>query len=101
VKFAIVPPVTNPTSAPDGSPSSSRIHADAASSTATVPGVACRMAEFWSQALVSQSAASAAGCVPPITHPKNRPDGIAISPGSTAAASSSTTWSAGVGPSGS
>ena len=38
---------------------------------------------------------------PPITIPKNRPDGIATSPGSHASASRSTTSAAGVGPSGS
>ena len=56
---------------------------------------------FWSHALTSQSAASAAGSVPPMTHPKNRPDGIAISPGSVARASWSTTAVGAVGPSGS
>ena len=60
----------------------------------------CRIAAFWSQPPTSQSAASAAGCEPPTTKPKNRPDGIAVSPGSQAPASRSTTWSAGDGPSG-
>ena len=55
----------------------------AASSTAAAAGVANRMPVFWSHALTSQSAARAAGKLPPITQPKNRPDGIAISPGST------------------
>ena len=40
-----------------------------------------RSPQFWSQALTSQSAASAAGCVPPITKPKKRPLGIAGEPG--------------------
>jgi hypothetical protein len=40
------------------------------------------MPVFWSHALTSQSAPRAAGRVPPITQPKKRPDGIAISPGS-------------------
>jgi hypothetical protein len=66
-----------------------------------MPGVAYRIAVFWSQLLTSQSAASAAGSVPPMTQPKNRPDGIAISPGSTSPASRSTTSAGSVGPSGS
>ena len=100
VKFAIVPPVTNPTSLPDGRPSRSSSQAAATSSTATTPGVAWRRAVFWSQALVSQSAAIAAGWVPPMTQPKNRPDGIPTSPGSIPAASWSTTVSGAVGPAG-
>ena len=47
-------------------------------------GVTVRSPAFWSHAEVNQSAAIPAGCVPPITNPKNRPDGIAVSPGSTA-----------------
>ena len=58
------------------------------------------MPAFWSQALTSQSAARAAGSVPPMTHPKKRPDAIAISPGSAAAASASTTAAGSLGPSG-
>ena len=82
----MVAPVTKPTSAPAGSPSSSSSQAPAASSIAAVAGVANRSAVFWSQALTSQSAARAAGSVPPMTQPKNRPDGMAISPGSALAA---------------
>ena len=58
------------------------------------------MPAFWSQALTSQSAASAAGSVPPITQPKNRPDGIAIRPSSTPSASRSTAAAGSLGPSG-
>ena len=97
----MVAPVVKPTSEPGGSPSSSSSHRAAASSAAAAAGVASRMPEFWSQALTSQSAASAAGRVPPITQPKNRPDGIAIRPGSASAASSSITAAGSVGPSGS
>ena len=50
------------------------------SSTAEWAGVTARIPAFWSQALTSQSAASAAGWVPPMTKPKKRPDGIAVSP---------------------
>ena len=42
---------------------------------AAVAGVAKRSPAFWSQALTSQSAARAAGSVPPMTQPKNRPHG--------------------------
>ncbi len=101
VKFAIVPPVTNPTALSAGRPSRSSSQADATSSTAVCAGVTVRRPEFWSHALTSQSAASAAGCEPPMTKPKNRPDGMAVSPGSAARASSATTSGAGVGPSGS
>jgi hypothetical protein len=98
--LAIVAPVTKPTSASAGSPSRSSSQPAAACSTAVVPGVAKRIAVFWSQLLTSQSAPSAAGSVPPMTQPKNRPDGIAIRPGSTSPASRSTTFAGSVGPSG-
>ena len=65
----MVAPVVNPTLAVAGSPSSSRSHWPASSSTALVPGIGSRMAAFWSQAVTSQSAATATGCVPPITQP--------------------------------
>jgi hypothetical protein len=99
VKFAIVPPVTNPTALPAGRPSSSTTQASATSSTAECAGVNIRSPEFWSHTLTSQSTASAAGCVPPMTNPKNRPPGVAVSPGSHASASSSTTAAGSVGPS--
>src|SRR3712207_9186976 len=51
----------------DALPICSSSHAAATSSTATVPGVASRMPEFWSQAETSQSAARAAGSVAPMT----------------------------------
>ena len=101
VKLAVVAPVANPTPLPAGSPSRSRSQAAASSSAAATPGVTWRSTAFWSHAPTSQSAASAAGCEPPITNPKNRPDGIATSPGSTAPTSRSTTSSASDGRSGS
>ena len=63
---------------PDGAarragPSRSSSHASVRSSTAEWAGVSERSPEFWSHALTSQSAASAAGWVPPMTKPKNRP----------------------------
>jgi hypothetical protein len=51
--------------------------------------------------MCGQSAANAAGSVPPMTKSKNRPDGAATSPGSAPTASSSTTTAGSVGPSGS
>src|SRR5919107_4332302 len=100
VKFAIVPPVTKPTALSGGRPSRSVSQPSTTSSTAAGAGVRVRSPEFWSHALVSQSAASAAGCVPPMTMPKNRPDGIAVRPGSHACVSRSTTLAGSVGPSG-
>ena len=69
VKLAIVPPVTKPTALPAGSPSRSSSQALATCSVAVAAGVSRASPAFWSQALVSQSAASAAGCEPPITMP--------------------------------
>ena len=48
----------------------------------------------------SQSAAIDTGSAPPMTKPKNRPEPIAVIPGSSDAASSSTTSVASDGPSG-
>ena len=95
----MVPPVTKPTALPAGRPSRSTTHASVTSSIAEWAGVSSRSPEFWSHALTSQSTASAAGWVPPMTKPKNRPPGIAVSPGSHASASSSTTATGSVGPS--
>ena len=69
VKLDIVAPVTNPTPLPAGSPRTSSSQPLATSSTAEWAGVSRRSPEFWSQALTSQSAARAAGCVPPMTIP--------------------------------
>ena len=101
VKIDIVAPVTKPTPLVSGRPRRSSSQALATSSTAACAGLTARSTAFWSQALTSQSAARAAGCVPPITIPKNRPDGIAVRPGSQALASRSITSLAGVGPAGS
>ncbi|OLT15621.1 hypothetical protein BJF80_09525 [Serinicoccus sp. CUA-874] len=65
------------------------------SSTALWAGVTGRSPAFWSQALTSQSAASAAGCVPPTTNPKKRPEAVAVSPASLASASNATASSGG------
>ncbi|HLS45617.1 MAG TPA: hypothetical protein VK045_09285 [Ornithinicoccus sp.] len=50
---------------------------------------------FWSHALTNQSAARAAGWVPPMTNPKKRPDPIAVNPGSQALARRATASSGG------
>lgn len=65
----MVAPVVKPTALSPGRPSRSSSHAPATSSTAAYAGEAARSTQFWSQALTSQSAASAAGSVPPITKP--------------------------------
>ena len=70
VNDAIVAPVVNPTLTPAGSPNSSASHAPAVSSATAAAGPITYRPAFWSQALVSQSAASAAGTPPPITNPK-------------------------------
>jgi hypothetical protein len=101
VKLAICPPVTKPTDTWAGSPSSSASQRPATSSTTPAAGPATCSPAFWSQAAVSQSAASAAGSAPPITKPKKRPLGDATSPGSAALASALTTSRASTGCSGS
>jgi hypothetical protein len=53
----------------DGIPSSSLSQRPATSSTTAAAGVTSASAVFWSQAEVSQSAASEAGTAPPITKP--------------------------------
>ena len=50
---------------------------------------------------MSQSAATVTGSAPPMTKPKNRPDGIAMIPGSDASISSEMTFAASVACSGS
>jgi hypothetical protein len=94
VTFAICAPVTRPTLAPGGRPSTSASHSAATASTAPAAGEETALNAFWSHADVSQSAASAAGSAPPVTKPKYRGPGDATSPGSTARASSSTMRSA-------
>ena len=70
VKLAIVAPVTKPTLVPAGSPSRSISQAPATSSATAAAGERAYRPPFWSQALVSQSAPSAAGRLPPTTKPK-------------------------------
>jgi hypothetical protein len=101
VKLAICTPVTKPTDAPAGSPSSSVSQPPTTCSVTAAAGPrTCRPA-FWSQAAVSQSAASAAGFAPPTTNPKYRPLGEATRPGAAAATRAATTLAGSSGPSGS
>src|SRR5512140_744177 len=58
------------------------------------------MPAFWSQAVVSQSAAMAEGRPPPMTQLKKRPDCVPVRPREASATRSSTTWAAGVPDSG-
>ena len=74
MKLAIVAPVVNPTLDPAGSPKTSTSHAAATSSATAAAGDSAYSPAFWSQVLVSQSAASAAGTPPPTTNPKKRGD---------------------------
>ena len=68
---------------------------------AAAAGVGEARPAFWSQAAAIQSAARAAGSVPPMTKPKYRGEPIAVTPGSASATSSSSTTRGSVGPSGS
>ena len=70
MKLAIVAPVTNPALVPAGSRSSSTSQPAATSSATDAAGEIAYRPAFWSQALVSQSAAIAAGTLPPMTNPK-------------------------------
>jgi hypothetical protein len=67
VRLAVCPPVTKPTLASSGRPNRSVSHRPASSSTAASAGLAIHSPAFWSHAEVSQSAASAAGWLPPMT----------------------------------
>ena len=70
VTFAICAPVVRPVAAPAGRPSSALTQSPTVSSAAAAAGDIAWKALFWSQADVSQSAASAAGSEPPVTKPK-------------------------------
>ena len=91
VNEAIVAPVVKPTLTPAGSPNSSASHPPATSSATAAAGPMTYSPAFWSQALVSQSAATAAGTPPPITNPKKRGPALPTSPPSAFWARASTT----------
>ena len=67
VKCAIWQPETRPKLASAGRPSRSMSHAPTASSTTDAAGPAEYSPAFWSHVEVSQSAATAAGTLPPMT----------------------------------
>ncbi len=94
VTCAIWQPVTKAKLAPEGRPSTSFSQTPAASSTMAAAGLTAKAPAFWSQTLVSQSAARADGTAPPTTQAWNRPPAFACRPGSTAATSSSITRAA-------
>src|SRR5882724_4134325 len=95
VVLAICPPVTIPIPVPAGSPNSPVNQAITVSSTTAAAGESTKRPAFWSHALVSQSAPTAAGRLPPITKPKNRGPAVPTNPGSARFASSSITRPAG------
>ena len=63
-------PVTNPTEAPSGRPSSSLTQRPAVRSAASAAGDISGLKPFWSQPVARMSAALEAGLAPPITNPK-------------------------------
>ena len=91
VACAIWVPVTKPMLTVSGRPNRSRSQPAATSSTTDAAGPQAWMPAFWSQTLVSQSAAIAAGEPPPITQPKNRPPCEPRMPPAVSATRSSTT----------
>ena len=95
VVLAICPPVTKPMPVPSGKLNNSRSQPSTVSSTTAAAGDSTKRPAFWSHALVSQSAASAAGTLPPMTKPKKRGPPVATMPGSALRASASTTRAAG------
>ena len=68
--FPAVALVTNPTAARVGNPRASRTQRSVTASIAAPAGDDIRLYTVWSQVDTSQSAASAAGSVPPTTRPK-------------------------------
>ena len=70
VAFAIWAPVTSPTLAVAGRPSTSSSQPSTTSSTTAAAGEATYENPFWSHAAAIQSAARAAGSAPPVTKPK-------------------------------
>ncbi len=96
----MVAPVTTAPPVPSGSPSSSRTHSSATSSSTIAVGDCTKKAAFWSHVLTSQEAASAAGKQPPLTKPKLRPPVLATVAGDPYSCSRCSTVSALVGPGG-
>ena len=70
VALAMVAPVTKPPPAPSGRPSSSVTQRSATASSRAAAGDMTVRPAFWSQAAISQAAATATGSAPPVTNPK-------------------------------
>ena len=68
--FAPCAPVTKPLETPSGSPSTSTSQSAATCSSAAATGDSTTEKPFWSHAVASQSAATAAGSALPMTKPK-------------------------------
>ncbi len=81
VKLAIVAPVTKLAAQSCGRPNSSQSQRLDTFSSAAIAGVTSFIAEFWSQAVASQFAATVTGMEPPITKPKKRGPAIATDAG--------------------
>ncbi len=88
--FASCAPVTKPTDAGSGIPSSSLSQPPATSSAAAAAGDSTGLNAHWSHPEASMSAAVAAGSAPPMTNPKNRGPALDIRPPS---AASTRSWS--------
>ena len=71
----MVAPLTNTASVAAGSPSSSTSQDRVTRCRRAATGLITGSAAFWSHAVASQPAASAAGSVPPVTNPKYRSGG--------------------------
>ena len=99
VKLAIVAPVVNPTLEPAGSPNRSTSQPAATSSTTDAAGDRAYRPPFWSQVLVSQSAARAAGHRPADHEPEVARTGGRDEAGPGVAGQRSITTSAGASPS--
>ncbi len=101
VRLAIVPPVTKPATVVDGRPKSSTSQRCATCSSVAATGEAVKAPAFWSHAVASQSAATATGCEPPMTNPKNLGPAVAMVAGEPASSSNAITRSGSEGPAGS
>ena len=101
VRLATVAPVTKPATVVGGRPKSSTSQRCVTCSSLAATGEAVKAPPFWSHAAASQSAATATGCDPPMTKPKNLGPADAIVAGEPASSSRAITRSGSSGPSGS
>ena len=101
MRLAIVAPVTKPATVVEGRPKSSTSQRCATCSSVAATGEAVKAPAFWSHAAASQSAATATGCDPPMTKPKNLGPAEAMVAGEPTSSSSAITRSGSEGWSGS